>query len=56
MRTVTVELKVKLIINANEGVDISEVINEAEHNFKSQTTGADIIDSEITDSNVTDSR
>lgn len=56
MRKVTVELKVKIVIHADEGVDIGEVVNEAEYTFKSQTTGADIVDTEITGSEVTDSR
>lgn len=56
MRTVTVEVKVKLVIKADEGVDISTVVNEADYQFKSNTTGANIEDTEILDSEVTDSR
>lgn len=55
-RKVFVEVKVKLVINADEGVDIGEVINEADYNFTSQTTGADIEDTEILDHEITDSK
>jgi ribosomal protein L12E/L44/L45/RPP1/RPP2 len=56
MRKVTVEVKVKLLIHADEGKDISEVINEMGYEFVYTEPGADIIDSEIVDYEVTDSR
>jgi hypothetical protein len=56
MRKVYVDVKVRLIINANEGVDISEVIGEMDYNFSSQTEGADIVDTEVMDAEVTDSK
>ena len=40
MRKVYVNLQVKMILNMNEGVEVSEVIDEMDYNFKSQTTGA----------------
>lgn len=56
MRKVIVEIKVKLVINADEGVDISEVVNESAYDFISQTEGAEIEDTEILDSTITDSK
>lgn len=56
MRKVTVELKVKLLINADEGKEISDVIDEMGYNFVYSEPGAEIIDSEIEDYEVTDSR
>lgn len=56
MRKVTVEVKMKLLIHADEGKDISDVIGEMEHNFIFSGPGADIIDTEILDYEVTDSR
>jgi hypothetical protein len=55
-RKVYVNVTVRLIIRANEGIDISDVISELDYNFKSQTEGADIEDTEITDHEVTDSK
>lgn len=55
-RKVTVEVKVKLTINMDDGVEVSEVINEMEYDFTSTIDGADIEDTEIIDHDVTDSR
>ena len=55
-RKVYVEVKTRLIINADEGVDISEVIQEMNYDFTSQTNGVDIEDTEILDFEVTDSK
>lgn len=56
MRKVYVEVKVKLIINADDGVEIGEIIQEMDYGFTSQTDGADIVDTEIKDFEVTDSK
>ena len=56
MRKVYVNLQVRMILNMNEGVEVGEVIDEMDYNFKSQTTGADIIDTEIEGHEVTDSK
>jgi ribosomal protein L12E/L44/L45/RPP1/RPP2 len=56
MRKVNVKVTVDLLIRADEGVSIDEVINEMEYNFTSNTEGADIEDTTIEDSEVTDSR
>ena len=56
MRKIFVEVKVKLIISSDENTKISDVINEMDFNFKSTTSSADIIDAEILDYNITDSK
>ena len=54
MRKVHVNIVVKAVIRADEGVSISEVINEMDYSLKSNTDGADIEDTEIRDYEVTD--
>ena len=56
MRKVTVELKVKMLIHADEETDISDVINEMGYEFIYSEPGAEIVDSEIEDYEVKDSR
>ena len=56
MRKVTVEVKIKLTINADDGQDISEVIDEMDYDFSDTTGGADIEDMEILGHEVTDSK
>ena len=56
MRKVYIEVKARLIIYADEGVEISEVINEMGYDFTSRTKGADIMETEILDFEVVDSK
>jgi len=56
MRKVTVEVKVKLIVNMDEGIEVGDVINEMTYAFDSQNTGCDIEDTEILDYEVIDSK
>ena len=51
-----VEVKVKLILDMDEGVEVSTVINEMDYNFTSLTNGADIVSMEIWDYDVQDSK
>ena len=55
-RTVTVEVKVKLSMKVDEGVEIGDIISEMDYNFSDTTTQADIEDTEILGYEVTDSR
>jgi hypothetical protein len=55
-RKVYVELKTRLIIEMHEGIEVSEVIQEMDHSYLSGTVGAEIVDSEIRDYEVTDSK
>jgi hypothetical protein len=56
MRKVYVDVTVRLIINQDDGVETAEVINDMDYSFTSNTSGADIEDSEIKDHEVTDSK
>lgn len=56
MRKVYVNLTVRLIIEAEEGVPINHVIQEMDYEMRSQTVDADIVDTEITDFEITDSK
>lgn len=56
MRKVYVTVKTRLIIVADDGVDIGEVLSDMDYSFVSQTEGADIEDTEIEDTEVTDSK
>ncbi|MBN2286885.1 MAG: hypothetical protein JXI43_10590 [Tissierellales bacterium] len=56
MRKVTVELKIKMLIHADEDKDISDVINEIGYNFVYTEPGAEIVDTEIEDYEITDNR
>jgi hypothetical protein len=55
-RKIYVEVKVRLIIRADEGVEVSEIIQEMDYNFVDKTGKADIEDMEIRDFEVTDSK
>ena len=54
-RTVTVELKVKLVMKVDEGAEIAEVIDEMDYQF-GLPDNATLEDSEILDHEVKDSR
>jgi len=56
MRKVYVELKVKMVVNMDEGVEIKEVVDELQYSFSDTTGKADVLDTEILDYEVTDSK
>ena len=56
MRKVTVKLEMQLVMLVNEGVEISQVVNELDYNVTDTTTAADILDTEITDYEIVDSK
>jgi len=56
MRKVYVIVTVRLTINQDNGVSTKDVIDEMEYGFTSQTEGADIIDEEISDFEIIDSK
>lgn len=56
MRKIYVEVKTRLIINANEKQNVDEVLENMDYDFISQSDGADIIDTEILDWNILDSK
>lgn len=55
-RKVYIEVKVRLVVRMDEGVEVGEVIQEMDYNFDSQTNGANIEDTEILDYEITDSK
>ena len=48
-RKVEIELKVKVLMVVNEGVEISNVVDELDYQITDTTTEADILDTEIID-------
>lgn len=56
MRKVTVKLEMRLVMLVDEGVEISDVVNELDYQVKDTTTSADILDTEITGYEVADSK
>jgi hypothetical protein len=56
MRKVYLNVMFQVIVLAEEGVDISEVMNELDYNFSSNTANSDIYDSAMIDFEVTDSK
>jgi hypothetical protein len=55
-RKVYLDVKVKMVIDAEEGVDISNVIDEMDYDFKSENPKAEIIQTEIDSFTITDSK
>lgn len=55
-RKVYVDVKVRLVINAEEEILISDVIQEMDYNFTSKIDGAEIIETEIEEYEITDSK
>jgi hypothetical protein len=56
MSKVYVEVKVRLVLDVYPGVEVSEVVNELDYSFKSMTDTAMVLDTEILDYNVVDSK
>jgi len=56
MRKVTLKLEMRIVMSVNEGVEISEVVNELDYQVNDTTTAADILDTEITGYEVVDSK
>ena len=56
MRKVTVKLEMHLVMLVDEGVEISDVVNELDYQVEDTTTAADILDTEIAGYEVVDSK
>ena len=54
MRKVEVEIKIKAIINVDDDIEVSEIIDELDYNFTDTTTKATVEDTEIIDYEVVD--
>ena len=55
MRKVTIKLQMCVVMSVDEGIEISQVVNELDYQLNDTTTAADILDTEITDYEVVDS-
>lgn len=55
-RKITVEVRVKLVIRADEGVEVDELMSEMDYNFTDQTGKATVEDTEILEHEITDSK
>jgi len=44
MRKVTVKLDMRIVMSVDEGVEISEIVNELDYQVNDTTTAADILD------------
>ena len=55
MRKVTIKLQMRVVMSVDEGIEISQVVNELDYQLNDTTTAADILDIEITDYEVVDS-
>jgi len=55
-RKVYVELKVQLVIYADQGAEITEVLENMDYNFTSNSDNAEIEDTEITNWEIIDSK
>jgi len=55
MRKVTIKLEMRVVLSVDEGIEISEVVNELDYQVNDTTTAADILDTEITGYEVVDS-
>ena len=55
-RKIYVTVTTRLIINADDDQNISDVLSEMDYDFTSNTDGADIEDAEILNWEVTDSK
>jgi hypothetical protein len=55
MRKVTIKMEVRVVMSVDEGIEISEVVNDLDYQINDTTTAADILDTEITGYEVVDS-
>jgi len=56
MRKVTLKLQMRVVMSVDEGIEISEVVNELDYHISDTTTAADILDTEIIDYEIEDSK
>ena len=56
MRKVTLNIELRMVMLVNEGVEISQVVNELDYEVNDTTTAADILDTEITNYELIDSK
>ena len=55
-RKSTVQVTFNIDISVNDGVDVDEILNEMDYDFKTNTNEADVLDSEMTNFELIDAR
>ena len=55
-RKITVQVTFNIDISVNDGVDVDEILNEMDYDFKTNTNEADVLDSEMTNFELIDAR
>lgn len=55
-RKVYVVVETRLIIDMDENIKVADVVQEMDYDFIPRTAGADIVDTEIKDYNIEDSK
>jgi hypothetical protein len=55
MRKVTIKLEMRIVMSVDEGIEISQVVDELDYQVNDTTTAADILDTEIIGYEVVDS-
>ena len=56
MRKVTLKLEMYIVMMVNDGVEISEIVNALDCEVNDTTTAADILETEITNYEIEDSK
>lgn len=56
MRKVEIEIKIKLSLRVYDGVEIEEIVNELDYDFYDTTGDADVLNTELLEFNVIDSK
>ena len=56
MRKVTLKLEMRIVMSVNEGVEISNIVDELDYQVNDTTTAAEVLDTEITGYEVVDSQ
>ncbi len=55
-RKVYIEVTTRVILDMDKGIEVSEVVSEMDYSFASTTSGAVVVDTEITSHKVLDSK
>ena len=53
---ITVQVTFNIDISVNDGVDVDEILNEMDYDFKTNTNEADVLGSEMTNFELIDAR
>ena len=56
MRKVTLKLQMRVVMLVDEGIEMADVVNELDYQISDTTTAADILDTEIIDYEIEDSK